>query len=64
MNTRQHDLDHLEEARVSSKRIDAVYKQTKNEELERARKLLIEAHKRRDVDTANRLEEAIRKRGW
>lgn len=64
MNTRQHDLDYLEEAGADKKKIDALYKQSQNRELEDLRKLLIEAHKRRDLVMAGRLEEEIRKRRW
>lgn len=63
-NTRQDDIDKLEEAGVSYKHIDRIYRQTKNEGLERARKQLIEAHKKRDTKNAERIENYIKQNRW
>lgn len=64
MNTRQYDLDQLEERGASKKKLDEVYRQTKNIELESLRKRLIEAHKRGDIGLVERIEQAIRNGRW
>lgn len=64
MNTRQHDLDKMEEDGVDARMRDRVYQQSKNAELESARRLLIEAHKRGDLREVERIEDEIKRRGW
>jgi hypothetical protein len=68
MNTRTYDLNELEAKRdagsPTAKRIlDKVYEQSKDPEIERLRRLLIEAHKRRDIVAVEKISAELNKRG-
>lgn len=68
-NTRYNDLQILDGMRKPSDgsnrkvtaRVNDVWKQAKDEQLERARKLLIEAHREGNLDEVYKLENDIRK---
>lgn len=68
MNTRQGDLNKLEELRDrrGSKHanaiIEKVHRLSKDEELERLRKLMIEAQDKKDFITADRIASEIKRR--
>lgn len=64
-STRTYDLGYLEEKRdagssKAAKVLEDVHRQSKNEDLERARQALIQAHRKRDVKTSLEIEKAIR----
>ena len=66
--TRDLDLQELEEARdkgVYSAKValEKAYKQSRNSDIERGRRMLIEAHKRGDLKEIARLEELIYRYG-
>jgi len=66
MNTRTNDLNRFEEIRTSgvsgSKDIlEKIYKQSQNPEIERLRKLLIDAHKRKDLNMVELIGEELSK---
>lgn len=56
--TRQHDLDQLEERRAR-KSLERIHKKTKDPYLEKMRRDLIEAHKRKDFYLIDKLERLI-----
>lgn len=65
-NTRKHDLEHYEEFRgkygswsKSTNKINQIYRQSQNDNLERLRYALIDAHKRGDLNEVERLEKLI-----
>jgi len=64
--TRDADLEYLEERRdrgeLDGRRLDAIYRQTKDEQLERLRGNLIEAHKRADHAAIERISKLIYQR--
>lgn len=68
-NTRRNDLEYYEEFRSKlgssktvTRRLNDIYKQTKNDDLERLRFALIEAHKRHDMAEVERIEKLLAKR--
>ena len=66
MNTRTDDLGKLEAQRDAGNPyakmvLDKVYKQSQDPEIERLRKLLIEAHSRRDFKAVEELGETLSK---
>lgn len=67
--TRDKDLAELEarrdesdDVRAANKRLDDVYRQSKNHDLEAARQKLIEAHRKGDVDRTYHIEREIKER--
>lgn len=63
--SREYDMGTLEKLKSEGNKragevLDRVYTQTKDETLSQGRRELIEAHKRGDVDRANRIEDSIR----
>lgn len=61
--TREADLEILadQKGKYGDKKVfDKVYEQSKDINLTEGRKKLVEAHKKRDVDGANRIEDGIR----
>jgi hypothetical protein len=66
-NTRKHDLDYYEEFRAklgnrkkTTTKLNEIYHQTLNEDLERLRYALIDAHRRHDLVAVERIENKIR----
>jgi len=60
MNTRKDDLDRLEEVGRKDL-VEKIYKQSQNPEIERLRKLLIDAHRRRDFRMIELIGEQLSK---
>ena len=68
MNTRTQDLERLVVDRdrgnkAAKKILEKVHLQSKDPEIERLRKLLIEAHKRNDLVKVEAISEELSKRG-
>ena len=69
MNTRQHDLNILEEGRDrrsyeskhAKKVLDKVYRQSKDPEIERLRRLLVDAQKKQDFRLAEQIAWEIKR---
>lgn len=63
--TRDIDFEKMEEFRDShrnkftKKAVERVWKQTRNDDLEKLRRLLIEAHKRHDLNEVAKLERMV-----
>lgn len=69
MNTRQHDLNILEEGRDrrgyeskhAKKALERVYQQSKDPEIERLRRLLVDAQKKQDLRLAEQIAWEIKR---
>jgi len=66
-STREHDLNYYEEFRSKlgntrkvTNKLNEIYSQTNNEQLERLRYALIDAHKRHDLSEVERIENMIK----